>query len=136
MISLEENSPCFGILLTLNCNFTKVPSQFPAIYWQTSCLNPYYSVPSIFPSSMPSHSMPTTHYSPYVQQYTISPFTPTRLERISTPPIQSCKYCTTTYICPHHFKFSILAYYFCCHFCYCIHTFPPTSSRRRLFYSH
>ena len=88
--------------------------------FSNSCMDPVQIGPRFFNSSV---------YTPYNQ----IPY-PVLLPRIHTPPIEHCIHCSTTYICPHHFKLSPLAPYFCCHYCYTLHTFSSSSSKRKLFY--
>ena len=102
------------------------------MYWHTSQYNSQYLIPSIIPSSQSMN----LSFDSFTSQIMYSPSTfQIYLFSIPTLPLSHCLHCTPTYICPHHFKESPLAQFFCCHYCYILHTYPRDSPRRRQFYS-
>ena len=108
------------------------------MFWQVSFFDNRIMVPSIIPSPYPIYPVHSSSnmfmnqphlgsipFNPYMQSAPSYVFVP----HIGTPPLEHCRNCSSTYICPHHFKNSILATVFCCHYCYTFHTFPSMSSR-------
>jgi hypothetical protein len=129
-------------------NFTSVAyTESVPLYWQTSHVDNQYAIPSIIPTMRPVKSMPHTmpimsqsmpnsmSYMPYhPSMFNYATYSPILISRVATPPLNHCRECSSTYICPHHFRISPLAPYFCCHYCYTLHTFSSRSPQRQQFY--